>query len=118
MADLDMAIEDVPAYICMSEPGDVVAFDLRLWHASYGGSNDRRMCTCVYYNNPKTPEEDEATRKQAENNSKTTTTFNRPNDPIIDPDWLVNPEGSPKRQRWLDRLDELGFFKEVTVDDQ
>ncbi|MEE2710154.1 MAG: phytanoyl-CoA dioxygenase family protein [Gemmatimonadota bacterium] len=117
MGQLDMDIQDVPAYVCTSVPGDVVAFDLRLWHASYGGSDDRRMCTCVYYNNPKTPEEEEATRKQAEGNSRTTTQYNRPNDPIVDPYWLVNSKESPKRQSWLDRLDELGFFKEVTVED-
>jgi hypothetical protein len=111
MPDLNMNIQEIPAYICTSEPGDVVAFDLRCFHASYGGADDRRMCTCVYYNNPKTPEQDEATRKQASGSGKTSATYNRPDDPLFDPHWLANPAGSPKRQRWLDRMQELGFFE-------
>lgn len=110
MPEIDLPIEVIPSHICTSEPGDVVGFDLRLWHSSYGGSEDRRMCTCVYYNNPTTPEEIESTREQGANNDKTTSKFNRPNDPLIDPYWISNPEGSTKRRRWLNRLFELGYF--------
>ena len=39
--------ESVPATALAAEPGDVVAFDLRMWHASFGGSDDRQMCTVV-----------------------------------------------------------------------
>lgn len=45
-----------------------MAFDLRLWHASRGGSSDRHMCTIVYYANPRTDEERQALRNQAEGN--------------------------------------------------
>ena len=117
MPELDLAIDEVPSHVCASEPGDVVGFDLRLWHASFGGSNDRRMCTCVYYNNPRTPEETESTREQGANNGKTTAKFNRPGDPWIDPEWVANPAGSPKRQRWLNRLRELGYFQDATPGD-
>ena len=48
-------IESVPGYVCKSNPGDVVAFDARLWHASVGGSSDRQMCTLVYFNYPRPP---------------------------------------------------------------
>ena len=44
---LEIDVADVPAYVCRSEPGDVVAFDMRCWHASSGGAAGRRMCTCV-----------------------------------------------------------------------
>ena len=40
-------VQDVPGYVCESEPGDMVAFDLRLWHASWGGlgrSQDVHLC--------------------------------------------------------------------------
>lgn len=113
MPELGLAIEEVPSHVCTSEPGDVVGFDLRLWHASYGGSDDRRMCTCVYYNNPRTPEETEATRKQGASNGKATTTYNRPGDPLIDPYWIANADGSPKRRQWMDRLLELGFYQDI-----
>jgi hypothetical protein len=101
---------DVPAYVCESQPGDVVAFDLRLWHGSCGGAADRRMCTVVFYNNPKTPEEEEATRRQAAANPDFAKIFGRPVEPLYHPHWLSNSEGSPLRQRWIDRLNELGFI--------
>ena len=108
--ELSLEICDVPGYVCKSEPGDVVAFDMRCWHASWGGSDDRRMCTVVYYNNPKTPVEDAATRERARSNAKSPEHFNRPGASLYDPHWIANSEGSEKRQRWIDRLDELGFL--------
>lgn len=110
MKTMNLAITDVPGHVCVSEPGDVVAFDLRTWHASYGGSNDRWMCTCVYYNNPKTPEQEEVTRRQAVANKNVTAHFGRPGDTWLPPEWIANPKKSPKRQRWLDRMRELEFF--------
>ena len=103
---------DVPAYVCKSEPGDVVAFDLRLWHASWGGRDDRRMCTLVYYNNPSTPEEEEATRSQAIGNAGSPAKFGLLSSihSSIMYHWIANSEASEKRQRWIDRLRELGFF--------
>jgi len=106
---------DVPACVCASEPGDVVAFDLRLWHGSHGGSSDRRMCTLVYYNNPRTPEEETATRSQAAGNAQTPARYHRPDEPIYDPHWISNPAGSPVRGRWIERLRELGFFGTPSV---
>ena len=104
---------EVPSYICTSEPGDVVAFDLRLWHASSGGSSDRRMCTLVYYNYPKTPEEKEAARDQAIRNTNTAEKFNRPYEPHHSPDWVANHGGNPRRGRWIKQMRELGFIGSV-----
>ena len=106
-------ILDVPAYVCESEPGDVVAFDLRLWHASWGGHTDRRMCTLVYYNNPRTAEEEAATRAQAIRNAdQGTRKFELPSslDRCIMTHWIANREASEKRQRWINRRRELGLF--------
>ncbi len=113
LSQLGLEVCDVPSYVCESEPGDVVAFDMRCWHASWGGSDDRRMCTMVYYNNPKTPEEDAATRDRASRNAKTPEQFNRPGTPLYHPHWVANPQRSEKRQRWIDRLHELGFLDAV-----
>lgn len=100
----------VPSYVCDSQPGDVVAFDLRLWHASWGGSAGRRMCTFVYYHNPQGPVEEAATRKRAAGFATTTAYFDRPDEPVYPPDWLENRPGSSRRQRWIQRLGELGFL--------
>jgi hypothetical protein len=115
MGKSGLDVPDVPAYVCQSEPGDVVAFDLRTWHASWGGSNDRWMCTLVYYNNPKTPEEEQATRAQAQSNPKASAEFNRPDAPDFRLAWVANLEGNPRRQRWIDRMRELGFLAADTA---
>ena len=91
----ELSIPDVPAYACESEPGDVVAFDLRCWHASWGGSNDRHMCVLCYYNNPKTPEAEEATRQRLIDNGIDYTL------------WVADSRGNPKREAWIHRMREL-----------
>ncbi len=108
---LDLEVAEVPAYVCESDPGDVVAFDMRCWHASHGGAAGRRMSTCVYYNNPKGEAEEAATRKRAAGTRDTPAQFGRPGQPVHPPEWLSNPQGSPKRQRWLERMAELGYFE-------
>ena len=40
-------------------PGDVVAFDLRIFHASWGGTNDRQMSCVSFFHYPETAEETE-----------------------------------------------------------
>ena len=105
-----LEIPDVPGYVCESMPGDVVAFDLRLWHSSWGGSTGRRMCTFVYYHNPKGPEEEAATRVRASNSVKATAQYDRPGDPLYPAHWLENHSGSELRQGWIHRLGELGFL--------
>ena len=108
----ELKICDVPAYVCKSEPGDVVAFDMRCWHASWGGASDRRMCTVVYYKNPESPEEEAATRRRASNSVKEPNNSGLPFSIHRDimTHWITNHEGSEKRQRWIDRERELGFL--------
>jgi hypothetical protein len=106
---------DVPAYICETEPGDVVAFDFHLWHASWGGSTDRQMVSIIFDKNPQTPEEEKATQKAAVENVQlrarlAQNTFDVPG-PEYHPHWLANPEKSPKRQHWIDRMRELGYLE-------
>jgi ectoine hydroxylase-related dioxygenase (phytanoyl-CoA dioxygenase family) len=104
-----LPLEQVPCAVLTSEPGDVVAFDLRMWHASYGGSDDRHMCTIVYYSNPKDPEGLEALRRQGEGNSSVKELI--PTRPYLySKRWVSNPYGSPVRQAWIDRLTEVGYF--------
>jgi Phytanoyl-CoA dioxygenase (PhyH) len=44
---------DVPCVALESEPGDVVIFDQRLFHASYGGRTGRRMFTINFMTEPR-----------------------------------------------------------------
>lgn len=47
---------EVPSFVFESRPGDVVAFNLALWHAAFGGGRHRRMGTVIFYEDPRTPE--------------------------------------------------------------
>ena len=46
--------EDVPCQAVPTQPGDVIAFDIRTWHATMGGSPGRRTCNVEYFGNPDT----------------------------------------------------------------
>lgn len=48
---------DLPAVPLESQPGDVVFFNQRLWHASFGGKAGRRMFTISYGPDPVTDEQ-------------------------------------------------------------
>ena len=102
---LDLDIRDLPSHVCRSEPGDLMAFDVRLWHASCGGSSGRRMCTVVYYKNPETPEEEVGMRWRADRCVQATAPV-----PFVNPHWAANLTGSARRRRWLDSLEKLGFM--------
>ena len=105
------ALPEVPCAVLASNPGDVVAFDLRLWHASYGGTQDRQMCTVVYYNNPKNEDEAAALHRQGERSlDGSVRKFNTKQQYLYSKRWMSNPAGSPHRQHWIDRLREIGFF--------
>tara|TARA_B100001123_G_scaffold397584_1_gene480936 strand:- start:457 stop:1236 length:780 start_codon:yes stop_codon:yes gene_type:complete len=106
-----LELAQMPAYVCESEPGDVVAFDLRLWHASLGGADDRRMCTLVYYNYPKNPDEETVTREQALSNASTFERFGLPPQPKYPATWIANSTNHPKRAKWIETMKELEFIR-------
>jgi hypothetical protein len=109
-SDSGLAVTDVPCYVCESKPGDAVLFDFRVWHASWGGSSDRRMVSLQYMKNPKTEEEKRGTQNEVE---RTLAGRNKPL--AIDrgyPDfWLSNPNNSPDRARWIAWLREWGLVE-------
>ncbi len=97
--DQGMELADIPSCACSSEPGDG-------WHSSFGGRQGRRMSTCVYYKNPETPAQERAARQRTQKATKhppnTTAPTTRSSTPI--------GSASPLRQRWIERLDALGFL--------
>ena len=105
-----LTIADIPAYIFESEPGDVFAFDIRMWHSSWGGDpKGRREGSLVYYANPRTPEEEQDTREHVARNARVRA-GNVMSGPAYHPYWVENREGSAKRQRWIDWLRKWGFI--------
>ena len=103
--------EDIPAYIFCSQPGDVITFNQRLWHAAFGGYEDRRNCSLAFYSNPKTAQEEEELRALAENAKSISSRMDLHDSPYYHPWWLENPDGSEKRARWIKWLDDWGFIE-------
>ena len=70
LAKSGMQGEDIPAYVFCSQPGDVITFNMNVWHAAFGGYEDRRNCSFGFYSNPKTAQEKEELQAQVENAKK------------------------------------------------
>ncbi len=99
-------VPGIPAYACEADPGDAVAFDVRLWHASWGGFVDRRMCRVGFYKYPETDAELEATRWQLIiNEPKENAAWDDPD--VFPGSWHSNPDTNPKRARWLEQMQEI-----------
>ena len=101
----EVAVREVPCFVFESQPGDLIGFDVRLWHASWGGAVGRRMCTVVYYKSPHTPEEEKGMRWRADRCANAFAPR-----PFVDPHWARNSAGSAKRRRWLEQLERWGFM--------
>ena len=61
-AGLLREIEGVNCVVCEAEPGDVVAFDTRVYHATAPYGRERRVASGIYWHYPETPEEIAVTR--------------------------------------------------------
>jgi hypothetical protein len=102
---------EVPVMVCPSKPGDVIAFDLRLFHAALGGGSDRRVINLFYYENPVEPRAVQQTREQIIEDYEWLYNKNPLATGVFHPDWLENPDKSSVRESWIGRYRELGFFK-------
>ena len=96
-------IRGVPCHVCASQPGDLIGFDVRLWHASCGGAAGRRMCTVVYYRSPQSQEEEKGMRWRAGHCVEALAPA-----PFVNPHWASNPGNSEKRAGWLEKLEHWG----------
>ena len=128
------AIDEVPAVALDTAPGDVVCYDIRLWHAVAATFTDRRFCNITYYDLAPTPEVEAIAREQDLLNRRfvremarpeldaaarlgATPSF-RPHEALYHPEWVANRPGSPIRARWLARLRALGFLDERVLPDE
>jgi len=107
----DMPSEDVPSHPASTQPGDIVVFDIRVWHASFGGAPDRRTSNIEYFSNPKTSQEETRLRDigRLESNSRNANKY------TFSKNWLHNPHASSYRNRWIKRLTEIGYFNQPGV---
>ncbi len=109
-----MSGEDIPCYIFTSQPGDVITFNMNVWHAAFGGYEDRRNCSLAFYSNPRTAQEEEDLRAQVDNAKNISPNMDLQDAQYYHPWWLSNPEGSARRARWIEWLDQWGFIEAMS----
>ena len=102
--------DEVPAFVFETRPGDVLAFNLALWHGAFGGGRHRRMGTVVFYEDPKTPEALTAVQKTMRSNHAT---FARGGHQMYPPYW--RSIDTPRHRRVVQRLAELDLLETPEV---
>ena len=100
-------IDRVPCYAAEYGPRDAVAFDLRMFHATWGGGNDRQMSCVSFFHYPETPEEMETMRHIVPHYLSPRPQPEMPWNDGINKDWLANAGGSAKRQSWIASMEEI-----------
>ena len=103
-------LRDVPAHICESEPGDIIAFDNRLYHAAAGTSTDKRQFTMNFVESAKSQAAETELHDLGDILRKQYARLNAPL-PIFAPEWAANPSGNARRQRSIDWLRSVGLVE-------
>ncbi|HIB86266.1 TPA: hypothetical protein EYO57_03495 [Candidatus Poribacteria bacterium] len=108
-------LQEVPCQTINTNPGDVIAFDVRTWHASYGGSQNRRACNLDYFQNPKASDDIELLLQLGRSHAGSINHFDTKRKFNYSKNWLKNPHQSQIRQRWIDRFHEIGYLDQPGV---
>jgi len=109
-ADLPDAYRtSMPGYVAATVPGDVIAFDLHTWHASFGG-RDRLAWTAVYQRCPDTAaERDRTLRSVHDGFEQAFRGFDRDRYPVWR-DWLGGAAAQPRRAPVIERMRQAGVL--------
>lgn len=103
--------DEVPFTSFSSRPGDVLAFDLRLWHAAFGSATDRRMSTITFYRAPSSEEDIQTIGEHLSTVvASTETTWPRTAYPFYDPEWAAQASSSPTRAKLVDSMQRARLF--------
>jgi hypothetical protein len=99
----------IPGYVAGTVPGDVIAFGLHAWHASFGG-RDRLAWTAVYQRCPETAaERDRTLRSVHDGFEQAFRGFDRDRYPVWR-DWLAGAAAHPGRAPVIDRMRHAGIL--------
>jgi hypothetical protein len=99
----------IPGYAAATVPGDVIAFDLHTWHASFGG-RDRLAWTAIYQRCPETAaERDRTLRSVHDGFGQAFRGFDRARYPVWR-DWLDDAAAHPRREPVIGRMREAGVL--------
>ncbi|MBV9382005.1 MAG: phytanoyl-CoA dioxygenase family protein [Streptosporangiaceae bacterium] len=99
----------LPGYVADTVPGDVIAFDLHTWHASFGG-RDRLAWTAVYQRCPETAaERDRTLRSVHDSFEQAFRGFDRGRYPVWR-DWLDGAAAHACRGPVIERMRQAGVL--------
>jgi Phytanoyl-CoA dioxygenase (PhyH) len=100
----------IPGYAAGTSPGDVIAFDLHIWHASTGG-RDRLAWTSIYQRCPETSEErDRTLRSMQDSFEQAFRGFDRDRYPVWR-DWFGGAARHPRRAALIMRMRQAGILE-------
>jgi hypothetical protein len=92
-----------PGYVAETAPGDVIAFDLHVWHPSVSG-RDRLAWTAVYQPCPESAEERDRTLRSVQDSfEQAFRGFDRDRYPVWR-DWLDGADVHPHRAPVIERM--------------
>ena len=111
----DMPLQEVPCQAIDTEPGDVIAFDVRTWHASCGGDQNRRVCNLDYFQNPRAAGDIELLVQLGRDHASSIGHFDTKRKFNYSKNWLENPHQSKIRQCWIDRFNEISYLDQPGV---
>ncbi|MEU6347867.1 phytanoyl-CoA dioxygenase family protein [Streptomyces sp. NPDC047072] len=94
-----------PGVVLDTEPGDVVVFDVHLWHASLFGRDRNQWSLSYAAADPGSPEQVAAVRSYIASFLAAGHPYDTEEFPYYDPDWL-----SPRRPGFASRMSDLGLF--------
>ena len=99
----------IPGYVADTAPGDVIAFDLHTWHASFGG-RDRLAWTAVYQRCPETGAERDRMLRSVHNGfEQAFRGFDRDRYPTWR-DWLADAPAHPRRAPVIETMRRAGVL--------
>lgn len=121
-------VPDVPAFICDTQPGDVLAFDLKIWHASWNGSPNRRMLSFTYFDTPSEADlphwrsvgaqfGKEALNREVRRQREWIKLGKTPDEiPTKEPQyhckWLSEAQENPLRAEWMSKITSWGLARD------
>ena len=103
-----ISIDQVPAFHCKTTPGDMIIFNLKIWHSSFGGRANRRNITINFSKYPESKIERDSLKGLALQSKKTMEKLRFPMPQFTDY-WESMIKKSPNRE-WIDHLNEFGFY--------
>jgi hypothetical protein len=110
---LEKQVESLPCQVIETMPGDVLAFDVCLWHASIWGS-ERHQWTVSYVKDPIGTEETQFLKEWVANAVNRMASKQSYYDAhgyyVYDREWVNRRAGDPTWGELIARMRELGFF--------